>query len=542
MSKIAQYLQEHLLGEVTASESVRRRLAHDGSVLALAPKVAVYPRNENDVRKTVRFSWQLAQKGRVLPITARGGGSDTSGAAIGSGIVLIFTAHMDRILSLDPRKRIYTAEPGINYDELEQTLFTHGLFLPPYPASSPYATLGGGLANNAVGEKSLKYGDMRRWVKSLRVVLANGEVIETGPLDRRALNNKMGLSTFEGQVYRSVDALLEDKAESITKYGTISRAAHNSVGYNLAGVQTKAGFDLTPLFVGSQGTLGIITEATLSAAVYNPVTALAHVSLNTMSDFAQVLSKILALKPSAFEMLNRAAINQVGRLNPRQLHTLQRPKAAIHLFIEFDEQKPADRKKAIKSLQAIVASVDGFGAIAETYDDQLDIWKLRDSVSTLFLEPDNQHIAVPVAEDICVPVDSLVEFLNRADEILMGSQTAPAMWGQAGSGIVRLHPQLDLSNVGDRQKVFTLADSLYKTATGLGGSLSASAGEGRIRAPYARELYGPEFYELVKKTKQIFDPHGILNPGVKTTSLDDLKAMLRTEYSSIHRHEHLPRS
>src|SRR5579872_6336687 len=123
MSKVAHYLQEHLLGEVTDSPEVRRHFSHDASILQLMPSIVVYPRNENDVRKTARFSWQLAERGKVLPITARGGGSNTSGAALGSGILLIFTAHMNRILALDPKKEYIIVEPGATYDKIEQTLY-----------------------------------------------------------------------------------------------------------------------------------------------------------------------------------------------------------------------------------------------------------------------------------------------------------------------------------------------------------------------------------------------------------------------------------
>jgi FAD/FMN-containing dehydrogenase len=208
MSKIAHYLQEHLLGEVTDSLEVRRFFSTDASILQIMPSVIVYPANENDVRKTARFSWQLAERGKILPITARGGGSDTSGAAIGSGIIMVFTAHMNRILQLDPKKEFVTLEPGITFTALQQTLYTHGLFLPPYPASSAYATLGGSLANNAIGEKSVKYGDLAHYVEKLSVVLANGEVIETGPLNKRELNKKLGLATLEGNIYRGIDALI----------------------------------------------------------------------------------------------------------------------------------------------------------------------------------------------------------------------------------------------------------------------------------------------------------------------------------------------
>src|SRR4051812_31141164 len=198
MSKIAHYLQEHLAGEVTDSLDVRKFFSTDASVLQINPSVVVYPASESDVRKTARFAWQLAQRNKLLPITARGGGTDTSGAAIGSGVMLSFTAHMNRILALDPKKEYVTVEPGITFQSLQQTLLTHGLFLPPYPVTAGYATIGGGLANNTIGEKSVKYGDLRRYTEKLSVVLSNGEVIETGPIGKRELNKKLGLSTMEG--------------------------------------------------------------------------------------------------------------------------------------------------------------------------------------------------------------------------------------------------------------------------------------------------------------------------------------------------------
>ncbi|HYH75046.1 MAG TPA: FAD-dependent oxidoreductase, partial [Candidatus Saccharimonadales bacterium] len=158
MSKVAHYLQEHVMGEVMTSPDARRYFATDASVLSLTPALIVYPRNENDVRKTARFTWQLAERGRVIPITARGAGTDLGGGAIGSGIILAFPAHMHRVLELDDKSGVVTVEPGINYAKLQQTLHTHDRFLPPYPASMEYSTIGGAVANNASGEKSVKYG------------------------------------------------------------------------------------------------------------------------------------------------------------------------------------------------------------------------------------------------------------------------------------------------------------------------------------------------------------------------------------------------
>lgn len=530
-------------GEVTSSPDVRRHFAHDGSILQLVPSVVVYPRNESDIRKTVRFCWQLAQRGKVLPVTARGGGSNTVGNAIGSGVIMAFTAHMNEILELNAKKRFMVVQPGLTYNVTEQVLYSHDLFLPPYPSLQAYATIGGGIANNAIGEKSVKYGSTGDYVKSLRVVLSNGEVIETGPLGKRELNHKLGLQSFEGEVYRSLDKLLEENAEFIDRAHRGIKARHNCVGYNLFNVKRKHQFDLTPLLVGSEGTLGIISEATLNVKDYNPQTSQALLSLDELGDLYEVLPAILELQPSLCDMLNKAAIEQVKSLNPNQLAGIRlHEAAALHLFIEFDEPKAADQKKCLKQLARIADKAGTWLEIAEDAEKQEGLLKLRESIATILMQPQAQAKAVPVAEDVCVPSDRLVEFLYKVEAVYNELGLAPAVWGQAGSGVVRMQPALDLSNTGDRQKLFRIQDSLYATAVELGGSLSGGNGDGRMRAPYISLQYGEELYQLMLQVKKIFDPHAILNPGVKTASLNEVKALMRTSYDSGRFADQLPRN
>lgn len=543
MSKVAEYLQEHLLGEVTSSAETRRHLAHDASILQMAPAIVAYPRNEDDIRKILRFSWQLAERGRKLPVVARGGGSDTSGAAITDGILVMTKAHMNRILALDPRKPFVTVEPGLTFDKLQQALYTHGLFLPPEPASGAYATLGGSLANNTVGPSSHKYGNMSKYVQNLRVALANGELIETKNLTHRELNHKMGLSTLEGNIYRALDALIEENHEIIERLKKYEGPAYNAIGYNLAAVKVKNHLDLTPLFIGSKGTLGIITEATLGLETHQPAVALAIVSLNSTQALQELLPRILGLKPSRVDFMNRAAIEQIGRINPPQLtSSLEVRSAEVHLFVEFDSPKDSERKKCLKNLQKIAEKTDAYCHGTDNAEAQETLLKIRESVSTILTESHGQAKAVPVAEDIHVPPARLAEFIDQASNILRASEIVPAMWGDAASGIIRLHPILDIAEVGDRQKLFKLADQLYPLAVNLGGSITAGAGDGRVRAPYARGVMGEEVYGLMVKLKNIFDPYNILNPGVKFASVDDIKALMRSGYSNVHRHEHLPRS
>ena len=205
MNKVAHYLQEHLVGEVVTTDDARNFFSTDGSIFKVAPAIITYPRNENDVRKTARFVWQLAERNRIIPLTPRGLGSNVVGSAINSGIVMVFPAHLGKILELDSRTGTVTVEPGVNVDKLQQALHTHGRFLPAVPAGYQYSSIGGSFARNASGYKSVKYGSLKNYVRRARIVLANGEVIETRRLTKREFSKKLGLSTFEGEIYRSID-------------------------------------------------------------------------------------------------------------------------------------------------------------------------------------------------------------------------------------------------------------------------------------------------------------------------------------------------
>lgn len=544
MSKVAHYLQEHLQGEVMTSTDARRYFATDGSIFQLAPALIAYPRVENDVRKACRFSWQLAERGRVIPITARGSGTDRTGAALGSGIMLVMPAHMNRILEIDTKNNTVTVEPGINYAKLQQTLHTHGRFLPPYPASMEYSTIGGAVANNVSGEKSLKYGDTLDYVKSLRVVLANGEVIETGRLNKKELSKKMGLATFEGEIYRSVDTLLEEQHDLVAQ---LSRnVAHNNAGYNLLDIKHKDGsFDLTPLIVGSQGTLGIITEVALKTEVHNPQTTLILAKFDSLEHTqAAVLElKELSDPPSAIELINDGVLNEIHDLNPNQINDIiQPPFPLATLLIEFDSGDRAV-KKVQKKVGKILENYAMDFEISDEPERQQLFWKLRQSTSALIGHNEGSSRAVPLIDDAAVPVDRLREYLEGSTHILTTNNLPAAVWGHAGDGNLHMQPRLNVGQVGDRQKAFRLLEEYQRLVLKLGGTISSSAGDGRLKTPYLETMYGPEQYGLFVKIKQIFDPYGTLNPGVKFgTSLDDLKAMIRPEYDLAHLYDHLPRS
>ncbi|HSX29400.1 MAG TPA: FAD-binding oxidoreductase [Candidatus Saccharimonadales bacterium] len=545
MSKVAHYLQEHLVGEVMTSQDARRYFSTDGSILTVPPAVVVYPRGESDVRKTARFTWQLAERGRVIPMTARGAGTDQSGGALGAGIILAFPAHMHRILELDDKSGVVVAEPGTNYGKLQQVLHTHDRFLPPYPASLEYSTIGGAVGNNASGEKSVKYGSTRDFVKSLRVVLANGEVIATGRQNKRDLNKKLGLATFEGEIYRALDALFEENHELIERLRPA--VTKNSAGYCLLDVKRRDGsIDLTPLFVGAQGTLGIVTEVTLATEPFNPSTSLI---VAYFDDIERAQAAVLELRqlsemPSAIEMVDDQLLNLVDKLNPNQLKdVIEKPFPKIVLLVEFDNPSERVQKKAARKGRKILEHYAS-GIITETEPEQQErLWKIRHASAAVAAHGEGNAKALPVIEDGIVPPERFREYLDAVYQLFGRYQLQAAVWGHAGDANLHMQPFLDLGQVGDRQKVFRLLDEYYNLVISLGGSTSGEHGDGRLRAPYLAKLYGAEAYALFQKVKQVFDPYGTLNPGVKmNVTLDSIKPLLRGSYTLDHLYDHMPRS
>ena len=545
MNKVAHYLQEHLVGEVMTGTDARKYFSTDASIFTIPPAIVVYPRNENDVRKTTRFTWQLAERGRIIPVTARGAGTDQGGAAIGPGIIMSFPAHLNRILEFDGKSGSVTLEPGINYGKLQQTLHTHNRFLPPFPASLEYSTVGGAIANNASGEKTIKYGNTRDFVKSLRIVLANGEVIETKRLTKRELSKKLGLATFEGEIYRNLDALIEDSREIINQPEL--GVTKNSAGYYLSDIKHKDGsFDLTPLIVGSQGTLGIVTEATLNTVPHNPNTTLIAAYVDDLLIAEEIVSDLRKLPelPSAIELVDSNLLDFVQSHNPNQLRgILDPPFPKLVILIEFDSTSDRIQKRLSKKATKILSKRDVPYQVETDPHKRDELWKIRHSASAVLAHSEGTVRALPIIEDGIVPMDRFRDYIEAVYALFKRHNLQAAVWGHAGNANLHVQPFLDLGQLGDRQKIFKLLEEYYAMIIEFGGSTSGEHNDGRLRAPFLEKLYGPDMYDLFRKVKQIFDPYGTLNAGVKVNVvLEDLKPILRQEYSLDHLYQHMPRT
>lgn len=530
MSKIADYLRERLTGEVSAEPAVRKRFATDGSVLQMAPQIVVYPRTTNDVRKLARFTWRLAERGQVLPMVPRGGGTDTTGAAIGSGAAVVFPAHMARILELDIKSQMVRVQPGLNLATLQEAMATHGLFLPPVPSDFKASTVGGALGCNAAGTKSIKYGTLRDWTDRLEIVLANGEIIQTGRISKHELNAKKGLQTMEGEIYRSLDNLIEDNQELIQKLDESNTP--NASGYALELVKAKDGsFDLTQLVIGSQGTLGVIVQAILKLTNRPTEVSMMAAAITGEQDLPTLTEDLLQLEPSELEFIDGGTlelIEQLGGGTPWKTVTDVKPVAMV--FIEFDDRNRARKvKKAAKLLES-AGVLDA--RVATEWEDQESLRSIHHSVSTITNYSHQGTSALPLAPDIAVEPSKVPLLVEKVRGLLRHHHIEGGVWGHLGTGVISVRPLINLANLGQRQIVFKLISELAEAAADLGGSLTGEFGEGRMASMATDDQNGQELTDLFVKVKQIFDPYGTLNPGVKSGSdQQTLLAHLRQEYN-----------
>jgi FAD/FMN-containing dehydrogenase len=247
--------------------------------------------------------------------------------------------------------------------------------------------------------------------------------------------------------------------------------------------------------------------------------------------------------PSALELINDGVLQEVHDLNPNQLKEIIKPPfPAVTLLTEFDNNDRAAKKLVKKAAKIFEKYATGL-EVADDPEQQQNFWKLRQAASLLISHNQGQQRALPIIDDAAVPTDRLREYIEGVYAILKSNNLPLSIWGHAGAGNLHVQPRLNVGQTGDRQKAFRMLDDYNKLILKLGGTVSSEAGDGRLKTPYLETMYGTEIYGLFRKIKKIFDPYDTMNPGVKFgSSLEDLKAMVRSEYSLDHIYDHIPRS
>ncbi len=532
MSKVADYLRGHITGEVTTRSDVREALESDLGVLKLKPEIVVYPRTTNDVRKVARFSWQLAEKGHVLPITVRGAGTNTTGAALGKGASVVTTAHMNRIFEFDAKQHLVRLQPGATVTSLAQALSLHGAGVLPLAGSYGYGTVGGAIGDGLSGLLAGKYGRLDNAISKLEVVLANGDVIQTGRISKRELGKKKGLEGLEGDIYRGVERIIEDYSDIFDKL-----RVDDNTGYNaIADVRQKDGsIDLTPLFVGSQGTLGIITEMILKTELRSTHYATAAVTYKTYEDARDALDALCELKPAFIEYFDARLFDEALKQGKQYDFYKEATKdglVAVVVLVGFDDFNDRARSKALKKAARVAEKTNG-SITTKSGDAATDMLSALDVTYYASL-PDRAEAGSPsVFGDFQVPAEHFEAFTKDLADLEQTFHMPLPLSGHVYTGVYAVHPSLHLSAITDKQKVFKLLGDLSKLVISHGGTMASGSGEGRLKAHFIYPLLDARLVEMYGEIRAVFDPRGTLNAGVKQdTDIRKLAEMLRNSHDA----------
>jgi FAD/FMN-containing dehydrogenase len=533
MSKVANYLNEHILGEVTTNTAVRQALSTDASVLTMTPEMVVYPRTTNDIRKVARFSNQLAEKGHILPITTRGAGSDQTGAAIGKGIILNTTAHMNDIFEIDVKQRLVRVQPGVTFKALNDALKLHGMIIPAYPLSASYSTIGGAIANNATGIYSGKYGSTGQWVHQLEVVLSNGDIIQTGRVSKRDLNRMKGQQTFEGEIYRQIDNLITDNGDYLAQ--SIDTDVYDGAGYNgIATVKQKDGsIDLAPLIIGSQGTLGIISEIIMKTTFINQL-QMSAIAFSSWEDARDALEAIASFEPAVMELIDGQLYEtalEKGKKYAFYNEALDFGAVQAVVIVGFDDSSERRRNKKTKKLRKMLEQTNTFIKTAQSSSDCDELLGLKDVSTVTMLPDDTAEAAPPLVDGAYIPQARFEDFMSSLTLLGEKYNLKVPVYGRVIDSVYNVRPAFQLHKVTDKQKIVKFTDEYARLVSSHGGHLIGESGEGRYKALFARKEYDDELEAIYQAVRDAFDPLGIMNTGVKQTAdLKTLVSHLRKSY------------
>jgi len=493
-----------IAGEVRCDDVFLQLYATDASIYEIKPLGVVRPRGVSDVVACVQYA---AEKG--IPIHPRGSGTGLAGDSLGPGLVLDFSHSMRRVISVG--HDTVRVQPGVILAPLNRQLARHGRLFGPDPATRAVTTMGSVLAVDASGTHWPQYGSARDHVVSLQVVLADGQVLEVGRQPLADVEAE-GTAPAGQQLVRRLAELVSREQKVITQHQP--RALVNRCGYQLDDVLTDQHLDLARLLVGSEGTLAIITEATVRTVPRPKHRGLALLFFDRLDSAARGAQEITSLGVATCDLMDRRLLTIAREMDVR--YELLIPAEAEAMLLV--EQSGDDAYEVGQRLrEAVVRLVRerhlAFDARVTMEKEERDFyWRLSRRVVTTLYRLRGTTQAVPFIEDIAVPPETLPDFLIRLQNVLKKHAVTAAMFAHIGHGQLHLRPFLDLGNPEHQRLMQDLATDLYEEVLSVGGTISGEHSLGLSRSWFLRRQAGP-LYEVFREVKRIFDPNNILNPG-----------------------------
>ncbi|MFB6194785.1 MAG: FAD-binding and (Fe-S)-binding domain-containing protein [Haloplanus sp.] len=518
-------------GDVRFDDYSRQLYATDASAYEMTPVGVVFPTSTADVAAVVDY---CAERG--IPVLPRGGGTSLAGQTVNEAVVLDFSKEMDDVLAVDPDARRARAHPGVRLGDLNATLAPHDLKFAPDPAWGDKSVLGGAIGNNSTGSHSLKYGKTDAYVEEVEAVLADGTVTTFGEVDLADLRADADPEgSLEARIYAEVARIVDEEAEEVReRYPDLKR---NVSGYNLDVLIEEAesgSVNLARLLAGSEGTLAIITEATVSLEPVPETKAIGLLTYDDLLDAMEDVAPILEHDPAAVEVLDDVLLDLardtaefadvVGML-PEGTDSV--------LLVEFyAESDAAGRAKVANLIADRVPDGTSEADPAEGASDLTDapryarrameahdpgtreqFWKMRKSGLPILLgrTSDAKHIAF--IEDTAVPAENLPDYVADFQALLDDHDTFASYYAHAGPGVLHIRPLINTKTVEGVEKMASIADAATDLVVKYDGSVSGEHGDGRARTQWNRKLYGDRLWSVFRDLKTAFDPDWLLNPG-----------------------------
>ena len=550
--KLAEEIGKFFKGEVLDDEITLKKYSRDASLFEVRPKLVVLPKDSEDLKNLVK--WIKDNPGHS--ITMRAAGSDMTGGPLGESIIADVTRYLNKMGEISEHRGLTSVlvEPGMFYREFERKTLEKGLVLPCFPASKNLCALGGMLGNNSAGEKTLRYGKMENFVLETKVIFSDGNEYLVKPLSGETLDIKMAQNDFEGSIYKNLFNLIKENREIIER--AKPKVSKNSAGYYLWNVYpepvegSEKIFDLNKLLVGSQGTLGIVTEMKLRLVPEKHYHDLVALFFKSWDELPQVVNAILPQDPESLETFDKDTLKlgihfmpeiarKVGsnffsfalKFLPEALISVEMlglPKLVV--LVEVSENTEEEVKDKVRNIVEAIKPFNIWSRIVEKDSEEEKFWVMRRESFNLLRQHVKEKRTAPFIDDFCIPPEKIPEFLPRALSILKDNGIEANIAGHAGNGNYHIIPLMDLRKESERAKITVVADKFYDLVAEYKGSITAEHNDGIIRTPYLGKMYSPEVLELFKKTKEIFDPLNIFNPGKKVNgTLEYLESHIAIE-------------
>lgn len=517
MAGIFEDLKRFIKGDVSLDEATLTAASRDASMFEVKPAVVVAPKDVKDLQTLVHYASRMKEAGYDVSLTPRNGGTCMSGGPLSQSIVVNMSKYFTHIGEVDITHRSVSVQGGVMHLAVEEATHPKGLYFAPYTSSRDICGIGGMLGNNASGEKSVKYGATSSNVNTVKVLLSDGEVYEFGPLTLRQLQKKKSLPTFEGKIYREITKLIDENWHLIDH--AHPKVKKNAAGYALWDLWDKHRqvFNLGRLFIGAQGTLGFITEANLKLVPFAQSSRMIVAPIANLRDLAPVVQTMLKYNPTTCETFDWHTYDLAKKYHPEdaaRARVAEGQHMIVFAIYDGDTQHMAD-KQALKAKEALATI--GYPSAWIDQSDELESYLLirRKSFRMLLEHPHGNSRAMPFIEDTIVDIGHYGEFLAALEAILSEYDLTYTYAGHIGDGSIRLVPLADMEKPGAAEMIMEVCQRVYDLVFAFGGSMGVDHNDGILKTPFLERMYGPEMTTLFAKVKDLFDQHGIFNPGKK---------------------------